>query len=126
MVPFAGTPLSLEACRELVERAYRWHEGAACSRPDWCPPVVSDGRGRRHACGSREVIKLPRWSRTTAIVLHECAHGMSADAHGPQFVAAYVALLVRFAGFDGAALRSSLDAAGVRHEPAKVPHRRSG
>jgi hypothetical protein len=75
---------------------------------------VTDGRGRRHACGSREAIKLPRWARTRAVVLHECAHGLARDMHGPEFVAVYVGLLERFAGLDAAALRASLAEARVR------------
>ena len=79
--------------------AYRWREQPG-SDPGWAPPKVEDGRGRRHAAGSRAAIKLPRWARTRAVVLHECAHGMADDQHGPGFVAAYVVLLERFAGLD--------------------------
>lgn len=110
----AGERLSLEACRALVAQAYRWREAASCRDPAWAPPRVTDGRGRRHACGSRAAIKLPRWARTRAVVLHECAHGMADDQHGPSFVAAYVALLGRFAGLDGAGLRATLAAEGVK------------
>jgi hypothetical protein len=105
--------LDLAACRMLVEAAYRWAEADCAAAPGWAPPRVTDGRGRRHACGSREVVKLPRWARTAPIVLHECAHGLAPDQHGPCFVAAYVALLERFLGMDGAALRASLAAAGI-------------
>lgn len=114
--PHAGEPLSLEACRALVERAYRWREVPG-DDPTWSPPRVTDGRGRRHACGSREVIKLPRWSRTTAIVLHECAHGMADDQHGPRFVAAYVTLLVQLAAFDQSYLLATLEAEGIIYTP---------
>ena len=110
--PRASTPLSLEACRRLVDDAYRFAEQPAAGA-DWAPPQVTDGRGRRHACGSREVIKLPRWARTPAVVLHECAHGLANDRHGPDFVAAYVALLERFAGFTSAELHASLTARAV-------------
>jgi hypothetical protein len=123
--PHAGERLSLERCRTLVEAAYRWREEPG-AEPAWAPPVVTDGRGRRHACGSRAAIKLPRWARTRAVVLHECAHGMADDQHGPGFVAAYVLLLVRFAGLDGAHLRASLAAAGVRVAPKATGRRRTG
>lgn len=110
--PHAGERLSLDACRELVAAAYGWAErprrGAA-----WSPPQVQDGRGRRHACGSRAVIKLPRWARTRAIVLHECAHGLAPDQHGPQFVATYVALLEQFVGLDRDTLALSLRASRI-------------
>jgi hypothetical protein len=121
--PHAGERLSLERCRTLVEAAYRWHEEPGAD-PAWAPPAVTDGRGRRHACGSRAAIKLPRWARTRAVVLHECAHGMADDQHGPGFVAAYVELLARFAGLDGARLRASLAAAGVRVAPEGTARRR--
>ena len=102
--------LSLEECRTLVEQVYVDRERPG-RRRGWAPPVVTDGRGRRHAGGSREVIKLPRWSRRRTIVLHECAHGLSADGHGPAFMRAYIDLLVDFAGMDGEALeRSALQA----------------
>ena len=125
--PQAGEPLSLAACRGLVETVFRWAE---CPGDDagWRPPLVTDGRGRRHACGSREAIKLPRWARTRAVVLHECAHGLARDMHGPEFVAVYVGLLERFAGLDAAALRAGLAEARVRAAapqergaPATVP-----
>jgi len=108
-----ATPLSLAACRALVETAYRWLEPEAARLPGWRPPLVGDGRGRRHACGSREVIKLPRWARTAPIVLHECAHGVTPDKHGPRFVRVYVDLLVQFLGLAPVPLLASLGEAGI-------------
>lgn len=115
--PTEGPELSLAACRQLIEAAYRWHDRPKPGDAAWCPPVLGDGRGRRHACGSREVIKLPRWARTRTIVLHECAHGMSDDGHGPKFVRAYVRLLAAFEGHDPKALEASLQAHKIRIEP---------
>ena len=66
------------------------------------------------ACRSREVIKLPRWARTRAVVLHECAHGLADDKHGPRFVARYVELLDRFLGLEPTALYASLARHRVR------------
>lgn len=106
-------PLTLEQCRALVVEAYRWAEGALAQAPGWQPPELTDGRGRRHACGSRQVIKLPRWARTRPVVLHECAHGLAPDKHGPRFVAVYIALVERFLGQDAAQLRQSAEAAGL-------------
>jgi hypothetical protein len=108
VLPHDGEILTLDACARLVEAAFCWAEGDAAMVAGWRPPAVTDGRGRRHACGSREVIKLPRWARTRPIVLHECAHGLADDKHGPRFVARYVALLERFMGLDRAALHASL------------------
>jgi hypothetical protein len=112
--PHDREPLSIDACAALVEAAYRWWHGPLSLRPGWAPPNVTDGRGRRHACGSREVIKLPRWARTRPVVLHECAHGLAPDRHGPEFVKVYVSLLVRFMGLDRASLLASLAASGVK------------
>ncbi|MFO1036637.1 MAG: hypothetical protein U1E45_07320 [Geminicoccaceae bacterium] len=123
VLPQAPQPLDLDQCRSLVEAAYRWREKPGLLQTDWKPPTVSDGRGRRHACGSREVIKLPRWARTVPVVLHECAHGMAPDKHGPQFVAAYVDLVVEFMGLDRECLLTTLQAAGI--EVATGPKRRS-
>lgn len=105
--------LSLDACRALVEAVYRRAEPDRVGAPGWTPPRVGDGRGRRHACGSRKAIELPRWARTTPIVLHECAHGLAPDGHGPRFVAAHVALLEHFLEMDGTALRPRPSASGV-------------
>lgn len=65
-------------------------------------PRIGDGRGRRAACGSANVLKLPPWSRTRVVVLHEFAHclnqrinGGRVAGHGWQFAAIYVEL-VRF------------------------------
>lgn len=114
VLPHDREVLSLEACIELVDAAYRWAEPGAGIDPGWQPPVVSDGRGRRHACGSRQVIKLPRWARTRPVVLHECAHGLADDRHGPRFVARYVDLLERFLGLDRSDLHLSLARHRVR------------
>ena len=119
LAPTRGGKLSLGACERLIEAVFRWHEQPCPGDRSWRPPRLGDGRGRRHACGSREVIKLPRWARTRTIVLHECAHGMSDDGHGPEFVRAYVALLCRFQGHDRAALEASLRA----HKVAVAPPR---
>lgn len=110
--PHAGDALTLDACRALVEQAYRWREAPGAD-PSWAPPRVTDGRGRRHACGSREVIKLPRWARTRAIVLHECAHGMADDGHGPKFVTVYIDLLEEFAGLNRRNLMPTLETNGI-------------
>ncbi len=118
--------LSLAECRALVDTVFRWAEPEALKQPGWRPPEVADGRGRRHAAGSRETIKLPKWARRRPIVLHECAHGLAHDRHGPQFVATYVALLERFMGLDRQELTASLDAARIRYaRPEQRGARRS-
>lgn len=121
MFPLAGRRLDLAFCRALVREAFRFAEADRAHLPGWAPPRVTDGRGRRHACGSREVIKLPRWARTVAVVLHECAHGLADDKHGPRFVGIYVELLVRFAGLSRAHLLSTLRQARIDVAPARLP-----
>jgi hypothetical protein len=115
--PTRGGKLSLGACERLIEEVFRWHDQPSAADLSWRPPHLGDGRGRRHACGSRDVIKLPRWARTRTIVLHECAHGMSADGHGPQFVRAYTTLLCRFQAHDRANLEASLRIHKIRIAP---------
>ena len=117
VLPHSTEPISLDACRALVREAYLWAEAPIARTAGWAPPEVTDGRGRRHASGSREVIKLPRWARTRPVVLHECAHGLARDKHGPEFVAVYLDLLERFLGLGRAGLVASLTAEGVRFAP---------
>ncbi|MDX6752620.1 hypothetical protein SH611_22710 [Geminicoccaceae bacterium 1502E] len=124
VLPRDTAALSLDECRALVLAAYRWAEAPAAGDHDWTPPLVTDGRGRRHACGSRAVIKLPRWARTRPVVLHECAHGLAPDKHGPRFVAVYVALIEQFMGLPRAALEESLAEAGIAF--GKVGRSRDG
>ncbi|WP_372621455.1 hypothetical protein [Falsiroseomonas sp.] len=58
--------------------------------------------------------ELPSW-----VLLHEIAHALTADVegnhagHGPDFVAAYLRLLVRHARLDRAMLEATLTAAGI-------------
>jgi hypothetical protein len=121
--PHSREQLSLEACRALVDAAYRSLEPVLADEPGWSPPLVTDGRGRRHACGSRSVIKLPRWARHPAVVLHECAHGVAPDKHGPLFVRVYIDLLEGFMALDRADLERSLAAARIMVAPAASPPR---
>lgn len=114
VLPRHSAIVPLAACRALVERAYRLAEAPRVAEPSWRPPLVTDGRGRRHACGSREVIKLPRWARTPPVVLHECAHGLASDGHGPEFVATYLELLGTCLDYDVETLRAQAIAFGLK------------
>jgi hypothetical protein len=116
VLPHERKLLSLQACRDLTAEVFARRLG-----DDALPPRVEDGRGRRHAAGSRAVIKLPRWARTRPIVLHECAHGLAVDGHGPDFVRAYVELLVEFMGLERTVLEASLRADGVQVTPFGQP-----
>ncbi len=105
----AWPTLPLDSCREIVAAAYALLEG-----PGALPPRVMDGRGRRHAAGSRQVVHLPRWARRLPVVLHECAHGVAPDRHGPLFVRVYVELLVALAGLERFDLEIAVRRAGLR------------
>lgn len=111
-----GPRFSLADCQGLVNRI--WHDAGTGSRPE-----VRDGRGRRHACycPSTHQIRLPRWSRSRMIVLHEIAHALLRRRedlawHGPEFAGVYLDLLVRHAGV---ALAEALASAGAQR-PRKV------
>lgn len=100
-----GAPLSLRECQALVEMVWR-------ERTTGAPPLVRDGRGRRHACyaPAPHDIRLPRWSRRSMIVLHEVAHALLGARielawHGPEFAALYLELLGRHLELDTASAR---------------------
>lgn len=71
---------------------------------------IKDGRGTRHAYSAYDqrrhgvLFSFPRWSRSVPVLLHEIAHPASlrrhglVAAHGPEFAAAYLALIARHAG----------------------------
>jgi len=57
--------------------------------------VFSNGRGSSNA--SRERILLKRdWALNYNVILHEYAHLLSKDIHGPKFVSVYCCLLVAY------------------------------
>lgn len=72
----------------------------AARYPDVGYIQVKDGRGARIARGSREgrFIKLPLWARNKHVILHEVAHVLTDDHHGPKYAQAYYDLLLRFCG----------------------------
>jgi hypothetical protein len=131
------------------KRVYRWEDEATCWSNhdrltlDQCqamirqvfiayglsPPRVTDGRGRRSACGGAGRIAIPHFSRTRVIVLHESAHALLArmgryDAHGPLFVRTYIELLVGFDGWSRGALERSAAERGIDVAPAAPIHPR--
>ena len=62
---------------------------------------ISDGRGRRTACGSLSgKMKFPKWSRTELTILHEVAHTVTNEkpAHGVQFAKNLLFLVYEFMG----------------------------
>lgn len=102
---------------------------------------VRDGRGRTSACGAAYrrggaycgYIKMPRWSRTEPVVLHEIAHccarvdglrnGAIYAAHGWQFARVLLELVRhRMGDDDWSTLRDSFRESHVRY---KQPRRLS-
>ena len=70
------------------------------------PILVKDGRGRRRASGGNGRIVLQRWARSQMVVLHEIAHVLTSDQHGPRFCDTYLNLVSRYLGKEtGEALR---------------------
>lgn len=90
---------------------------------------LRDGRGARRGIGSLlpgniSRITLPRGLRCELFVLHELAHSVSFDGHGPHFVFEYVHLVRRFIGRETAAeLRSWLKCTKARQRrPPEYDH----
>ncbi|NKB86703.1 MAG: hypothetical protein GKS06_00580 [Acidobacteria bacterium] len=112
-----GPPLSLPECQQLVARVWNDHLDAPA-------PHVTDGRSRRTACYVYDdhQIRLPRWSRSLMVVLHETAHAHlwaalpNAAGHGPEYARLYLDLLERYAGVDPETARWR----GSRQRPRRV------
>ena len=103
--------------------------------------IITDGRGRTRACGYRMTtkyrnydtmtqssprggkIKLPRWTRNRAAVLHELSHVIvgwhfprGVPWHGREFCHVYLQLVKRWIGIDEwRQLRDSFKANGVKY-----------
>lgn len=107
MVPFAR--LQSLVNHVWAEEGRRW--------PPRVRPLPKQAR-RTVARATRTAIEapaeLPSW-----VLLHEIAHALTADVdgthagHGPDFVAAYLRLLVLHARLDRAMLEASLADAGI-------------
>jgi hypothetical protein len=111
LVPFARLQPLVD--HVWAEEGRRW--------PPRVRPLPKQAR-RTVARATRTAIEapseLPSW-----VLLHEIAHALTADVdgnhagHGPDFVAAYLRLLVRHARLDRAMLEDSLAAAGIAWTP---------
>jgi len=99
--------LSFEECRQLVQSAARYVRGPV-------PKVVY--YARRYATASAHEIILPRWAWIPWIVLHEYAHLLTRDGHGPEFAGTYLRLVRRFMGKEAAdALRKAYRLCRVKY-----------
>lgn len=73
--------------------------------------TLADGRGCRWArCWNGAVttrLVLPKWARSTYVILHELSHGVQprpSAAHGPEFCGVFLALVRKFMSKEDAAL----------------------
>lgn len=90
--------------------------------------LVKDGRGRRRACGSFSYIKLPCWTRTKRVILHELAHSITlrlhrstVAAHGREYAGVLVALVGRWMGEETARqLKAAFRKARVKYLPKQT------
>jgi putative metallohydrolase (TIGR04338 family) len=120
---------TIEECQEYVDYLVKRYgdtlricRAAAGSR---AVVVVTDGRGARAAtarrvAGQRYRINLPRWARKQWVILHEFAHCLvngrrpHVASHGPEFCAAYVALVRAEVGhWASIGLEDELEAEGL-------------
>jgi len=96
--PNLGSVEETQAIVDLVIGS-DWWRAVAPHRP---VVVVADGRGRRSGGSIGGEIRLPRRYRTRLVVLHELAHEWATcpvrAPHGPDFVAAFLALVEEFHG----------------------------
>ncbi len=108
--------LSLDECRDLVHRMLGYHGITA-------PVRVTDGRGRRRACGSARTIKLPVNCRNEFTVAHEVCHtvqarkGLSCAWHGPEFTRLLVNTLNTHLGVSRQILRDCMKRHGIKVAP---------
>lgn len=98
---------SVEGCKKEVDRVINsktWKKILKKTGTTFYDVKVKDGRGARIARGCRTHIKLPKWSRSFPIILHELAHSANRHsvAHHWPFVATYIALVSRFISPDAA------------------------
>jgi putative metallohydrolase (TIGR04338 family) len=129
--PFATQLPEIRDVERFVERLFAskrvrksWPR-AVCG---WSLPRVNDGRGCRNALahgGSR--VTIPRWARTSDVVIHELAHvityrelGSMVAGHGWQFCSVYLRLVLLFMGREAHdAFKASMKANRVRFAPPR-------
>lgn len=106
------TILTLDQCQQLTNTLIR---GIVCK----------DGRGRRSPCAkyNKKEIALPKFSRKKWIVIHEVAHFVKRDMHGPKFVRAYIEILAREYGRSIDSLVSSAEEVGLKVAPQPAPEK---
>lgn len=91
---------------------------------------VKDGRGTRIARGwggrfvDWGVVSLPKWARSRLVTLHEIAHTITDDKHGPEFCGEFMWLVYTFIGEDVyLKLRASFIGGGVKFNETVITKR---
>lgn len=130
--PFAEPLPSVKDVERFVKHVWqskRLHNEWTKCRPDWLP-YVKDGRRCRRALGGAGGITIPRWARSSDIVLHELSHtitqrhfGRIVAGHGWQYCSIYLKLALWFMSREAHdALKASFKTHKVRFtEPRKRP-----
>ena len=113
--PALDEVLTKDEILALVRRIFREYGKRA-------PTVIfANGDHRAWAKGNAfwNRITLPvahEWARKRGIVLHEAAHCLTDDKHGPRYARMFLDLMVRYAGVPAAKARSI----GVHQKPRRV------
>lgn len=88
---------------------------------------VLDGRARRSACGCpfTKEIKIPKFYRSERTIIHELAHTLAYDRHGPEFCWYYIQLVdLQFGSEAAESLRESFRANRVDWTTPKLIKRK--
>lgn len=118
VVPHDGTTIARDGAQAMVDAIWadlgRTHPPKVRPLPRRATTIL--GRA------DRLTIELPQHCPSWCL-LHELAHVMTttleeqSDGHGPDFMATYIALLVRYLRLDPALLRAGAAAAGIDVAP---------
>ncbi len=96
LFPIAEQPMiSMDEAQALVRHVWSFY------RADEAAPLV-EGLADPHANASSRngKIAVPRWGQNKAIVLHEAAHLLCDEGHGPEYVKLVMDLYAMFMGVD--------------------------
>lgn len=103
--------------------AYMW-EGLGQENP---PQMHIDLKLSVHSTGARHQILFEKTMTDERVLAHElahsynnCAHRTGYDHHGPNYVADYCQILIKFYGFDAAYLLYTLKKAKVKVNEGRV------
>lgn len=109
---------TLEECEAFMNPIWRAERGRVGLAKQKAPELSRNLWGQRKAtAGHDHTIKLPKWSRSRWVILHEMAHRLTPrdEAHGPRFVGVLIGLAARHLGYDANALMELADEMGVKY-----------